>query len=161
MLASATRVTIAMVLVFTIISSKCREGNDRSGRLVPSCAASRGWLQPLGDLRDGGAATARGGLYRRPGLASSDDHVADRGIALHVLRAAFVEAFSLRFGLALSSNIPLIASNMRVVNSSVAFAAIVHDVGRSRATTRMRRVASSAFSRSQSAAVRRDRRSTT
>src|SRR4051794_2621678 len=53
---------------------------------------------------------------------------------------------------------PLIASNIRPVNSFVP--AIIHEVGRSRATTRIRRAVSSVFSLSQSALVRRDRRST-
>jgi hypothetical protein len=46
------------------------------------------------------------------------------------------------------------------VNSSLAGFAIVQVVGRSRATTRTRRDVSSALSFSQSAAVRRDSRST-
>src|SRR3954470_14486963 len=55
---------------------------------------------------------------------------------------------------------PLIASNIRPVNSSALLVAIIQDVGRSSATTRTRRAVSSAFSFSQSPVVRRDRRST-
>src|SRR3954470_6572720 len=58
----------------------------------------------------------------------------------------------------MSSSIPLIASNIRPVNSSALLVAIIHDVGRSSATTRTRRAVSSAFSFSQSPVVSRERR---
>src|ERR1700722_9751115 len=57
-------------------------------------------LRPLGDLCDGRSAASRGGLYTAPGLLGFD-HLSDAGVALYVLRTAFVEAVCFRFGLAL------------------------------------------------------------
>src|SRR6516165_5518172 len=60
----------------------------------------------------------------------------------------------------MSSNMPLIASNMRAVNSSPLPVVMTHDVGRSSATMRVRLAASSALSFCQSPSVIRDSRST-
>jgi hypothetical protein len=106
------------------------------------------------------------------------EHARDASIALGIFGPSYVLALSLRLGLSLSlpappvviiltrpaasmsSSMPLMASNLRLVNSSAELVAIDHDVGRSRATTRTRRAVSSDFKRSQSAVLRRDSRST-
>src|SRR5215204_2816755 len=105
-------------------------------------------------------------------------HRGNSGIAGDVLLPAAIPAFRLRPRLSLrlstptvlvvlpshgsetSSIIPLIASNMRPVNSSLLPVVMIQEVGRSSATTRTRRDAHSAFSFSQSDAVRRLSRST-
>jgi hypothetical protein len=142
-----------------------------------AAVASGGLFDALGNLRDSRAAAAGRPLDCSPGLPHRE-HSADAVIAFDILRAALIATFCLRLRLPLSlpaapivvvlrataasisSSMPLIASNMRTVNSSPALVAIVHDVGRSSATTRTCRAVNSVLRRSQSAAVRRDKRST-